>query len=220
VTGRTRKLLIGIAAGACLRLALTTPLMVRAGNQSVKFEQSFGNYSAAILGKYFQSVYDGADPDFKIATSYTSFLEPQQGLIRRFGDLNRNHATRTEVGGERRMLVSAILVGALAFILAYAIWFRRLVLDFPIMVRLALSVLPATFSIGLCQYFEFRGGAPTAELEYSPWVSCHRSPQYSQPWSYTTFGEMSERSLWLNFANTRCPVAFCFGSGRNGVIAD
>lgn len=41
------------------------------------------------------------------------------------------------------MLISAIVFGALAFILAHAIWFYRLILDFPIGVRLVLSVLPA-----------------------------------------------------------------------------
>jgi len=41
------------------------------------------------------------------------------------------------------MLVLAIVIAMLVFVIAYAFWFRQLVLDFPIALRLALSALPA-----------------------------------------------------------------------------
>jgi hypothetical protein len=74
--------------------------MVQAWKHGIRFEQSFENYSSALLGKDFKSAYDGADPDFKTTTSYTEFLAIHQSLIHRFGDLKTIKHTRTIVEGK------------------------------------------------------------------------------------------------------------------------
>ncbi len=100
MTSKQRRWLIVAGAAACLILALTTPLMVRAWKQGGRFEQAFQDFSSAIQSQDFQLAYENADPAFKAATTYPEFLGIHRDLTRRLGSLKTISHTRTIVDGK------------------------------------------------------------------------------------------------------------------------
>ena len=92
-----------------------------------------------------------------------------------------------------RLLV--IVVALLAFVIAYAFWFRRLVLDFPVALRLALSALPA--------YVLYRL-APMIQVPHS---SAHRGMRFYAvvffPWIAAAFFAIVLYHLWRDIRSQR-----------------